>query len=208
MGGQHLYSTIVRRSIKAFMTDEQLIESIRAGGAERERSINRLFDYYASWVLGGKKTYRLSLEEAKDAYSDAIISVSLHIQSGQFRGESSIKTYLWRIFQNRCKNKIRDRKRTPDHWLEEMPNLAEEHHSFLRELESREELEEIQGFMHQLGETCRKILWMRDYEGYGMDEIAQEVGFSSGKSVSSKRHKCLSALRSLIARRKKKSTIL
>lgn len=185
-------------SEKRVYTDKEIIADIQAGGIKGRRMTEWVFDQYAGFVANGSKKFRLSIEDTRDVYADAIVAMNRHISLGNFRGESKVKTYLYSIFLNRCKNKLRDLGRKKVHWIDEMPDMPERARNMLERMIQQDELGPIKRALVALGESCRRIIWEREYYGYSLEEIAQRIGFSSVKSVSSKKAACLKKLRELL----------
>ena len=182
---------------KKAATDQEIIQGIRSGGVQRERYEYLLYRLYANFVIKRPGKYRISNEEARDAYTEAFLAVVDHINSGRFRGESSLKTYLSRIFRNKCVDKHRKNTTVKIEWVEEFPNLADESRNFLKNLMGKEELEQLKQLLSQLGERCRKLLLLSG-QGFSPSEIAKEMGFKTAKSASSQRYKCLEKLKGII----------
>lgn len=177
--------------------DISIIEGIRQGGVVRERSEFALYQKYAQFVAKRPRKYGLSDEQARDAYTDAFLVVIDHILSERFRGESTLKTYLSRIFRNKCVDIFRKNTTSKVNWVDEFPDLPDPSRDFLRKLMGKERLEQLGAFMERLSERCREIL-LYSGQGYGPAEIAEKMGFSSAKSSSSQRYKCLEKLKQLM----------
>lgn len=177
-------------------TDEEIIAAIQAGGLQRQRFEELLFLRHLDFVRKRPRKYALSNEEGRDAYTDAFLVVADHIRSGKFRGESSLKTYLSRIFRNKCVDQFRKNSTVKVDWVDEFPQLADESRDFLRQLMGEEEVGILRQWMQQLGARCRELL---EYSGWGYSptEIADKMGFSSARSASSQRYKCLEKLKAL-----------
>ena len=94
---------------------------------------------------------------------------------------------------------MRDSKTKQVEWVEEIPNLPDEARNMLQKLIVGEDMEDLLRKMDQLGENCRKILWLREFEGFSFDEIALKIGFKSAQSVSSKKYRCMERLKVLIS---------
>lgn len=82
-------------------TDQEIMTGIRAGGVTRQWYENLFFLRYKEMVRLRPRKYRISDEEALDAYTEAFLAVIDHITTQRFRGEASLKTYLSRIFRNK-----------------------------------------------------------------------------------------------------------
>ncbi|MEM6803540.1 MAG: sigma-70 family RNA polymerase sigma factor [Bacteroidota bacterium] len=183
-------------------SDQEIIAGIQAGGIQRQRIENYLFDQHAGLVYQGMKRYRLSEVDALDVYSMSILALSEQIRSNRFQGKSKIRTFLFSIFRNRCINKIRDNKTNKFSFVDQIPDLPEKAKGVLEQLVIQENFDKIQDCIAKLGEKCEKILMMRDYYGYSLEEIAKEIGFKTSQSVSSMRYRCMEKLKELIRNNK------
>ncbi|MEL6671063.1 MAG: sigma-70 family RNA polymerase sigma factor [Bacteroidota bacterium] len=180
-------------------SDEEILEAIRANGVRGRRMTAYLFDKHQGYVINAVRKFRLSEEDARDVYTDAIIALNRQILQGKFRGDSKISTYLYSIFFNRCRNRVRDNLRKPHNWVDEIPELPSRARDMLQEIMDKEEIKGLKAKLEMLGETCRKILWDWGYFGYSLEEIAERIGFSNTRSVSSKKSACIKKLRELMA---------
>lgn len=179
------------------LTDSDLLAGIRAGGRRRRDCETAFFRQYRYLVTQRPRRYRLSEEEARDAYTDAVVAVVDHVASGRYRGEASLKTYLARIFRNKCVDRHRKNTTVPRTWTEVFPELPDRSGDFLQELIGREALTQVEALLDQLGGRCRELLLLSG-EGFSPAEIAEELGFSSAGSASSQRYKCLEKLKALL----------
>ncbi|MEL7534710.1 MAG: sigma-70 family RNA polymerase sigma factor, partial [Bacteroidota bacterium] len=184
------------------LSDQEIMAGLQAEGNEGQRVTNYLFDKYRGLVYKGMNKYRLSEEDALDVYSDAIIAVGLQVRNGKFRGESKLSTYLFKIYYNRCINKVRDLKAKQLDLVEEMPDYPQAGQSILQAMITQEEVDKLISFLDQLGERCREIILMREYYGYTMDEIAEKIGFKTARSVSAMKARCRAQLKEVIAKAK------
>lgn len=178
-------------------SDQSLILDIQAGGIRAERAAAGLFRQYAFFVKKRPAKYALNDEDALDAYSDAYLAVVDHIKSGRFRGESSIKTYLSRIFRNKCVDKARKNATMKVDWVEEFPDLPDASKDFMRRMISSEEFKGVREKLSKLSENCNKMLMM-SAQGYSPVEIAEALGLATARSASSQRYKCLEKLKKMM----------
>lgn len=183
-------------------TDGEIIEHIRSGGANKERSLSYLFDQYQGLVKRGMGKFRLTLEEAQEVYMDILLGMCTQIENGRFRGDSKISTYLYRMYNNRSQNKLRDRKGDKYDWTDEFPQLPDKAKTMLQKIEIEEELEQVKYYLTELGGKCKELLWMKDYYGYPYAEIAEKLAFKSVRVATSARYRCLERLKALIKKRK------
>src|ERR1700761_7429700 len=82
--------------------DREIIGLLRQKGLDRKKGEESLFSEYAYFIRDGMRKHRLSEDEAFDAYSDSVLAVIENISNGTFLGNSSLKSYLYKIFHNKC----------------------------------------------------------------------------------------------------------
>ena len=89
------------------MDDNRLIEGLQACGLAGRQFEDALYLTYKYFIREGCSKYNLSEEDCFSAYSDAVIAVINSVRSGKFEGRSSLKTYLFQIFCNKCVDTVR-----------------------------------------------------------------------------------------------------
>jgi RNA polymerase sigma factor (sigma-70 family) len=177
----------------------ELREALQAGGLSRRRSTRLLYEKYQDFIYAGIKRYRLSFEEAQDAYSDAIIGVCRQVEAGRFEGKSKLSTYLFQAFSNRCVDRTRKiSSHVIEEDIEQYPEIPERALSVIKKLEITEDVNRLQEIMGQLGERCRQILMDAEYHGYTMAEIAEKMGFNNAATASNIKYRCMSRLRKIL----------
>jgi RNA polymerase sigma-70 factor (ECF subfamily) len=62
---------------------------------------------YQYLIREGSLKYHISNEDSFSVYSDAVLSFIHNVVSGKFDGRSSVKTYLFQIFSNKCIDLVR-----------------------------------------------------------------------------------------------------
>ena len=84
--------------------------------------IPSLYRRYGDLVLGRCRTLLRNEADAQDAMQEVFLKA--HRYAGEFRGESSPSTWLYRITTTTCLNWMRSRKRHPEDLVDEMPASA------------------------------------------------------------------------------------
>ncbi|MEL6845193.1 MAG: sigma-70 family RNA polymerase sigma factor [Bacteroidota bacterium] len=179
--------------------EAQYIAAIRAGGIARERATHALNLAFRGYLPQQRQKLKLSQEDAIDCYTDALVAVCEQIANGRFGGESRLSTYFFRIFSNRCIDKLRSRttnfSKAQQEWSDAFAHLPDRAQNFMQRFLDQERLEAVKGHLRALGERCQQILWYSAYWGYSPKEIAEKMKFSSAKSASSQRYQCLQQLK-------------
>jgi RNA polymerase sigma-70 factor (ECF subfamily) len=137
--------------------------------------------------------YRLALRlvggraaEAEDAVQDTWLRATARL--AEFRGESSLRTWLAGFAINCCRE--RRRKRDPDDGAREAEPSRE--HPFVDRLD-------LERAIAALPDGHREVLVLHDLEGFTHEEIAARLGIVPGTSKS-QLSRARSALRAAMAR--------
>ena len=124
--------------------------------------------------------------EASDVVQEIFIKVFRNI--GGFKGESALKTWIFRIAFSEILNRLRwwrSRHRSSTVSLDDQPNG---HERYVTDsgptpdevLESKERELAIQHALVRLSSDHRSIIILRDIEGFSYTEIAEVLGVSIG----------------------------
>lgn len=188
-------------------TDTKLIAGIKQEGLQSRLFEDELYKKYVYLVKSvGVIKQGLLEEDAKTAYHDTINAVILAIVSDTFEQKSSLKTFMHRIFLNKCVDLVRKNttnKETANNQanLSDMDDVAIRNQIEREAAESSFATQDTQAFLlhliKQLRAKCQVILLVAAYYGYKDEEIAELVNLSSGKSVSVTKRRCEAELREL-----------
>jgi RNA polymerase sigma-70 factor, ECF subfamily len=126
--------------------------------------------------------------DAADAVQEIFLKVFRNVQ--RFRGDSSLKTWIYRIAFSEILNRLRwwkRRFRSSTVSLDDQQDgkgpyihLAAATPSPLQVLESKEREKAIQLALTKLSSEHRSIVILRDIEGFSYSEIADILGVSTG----------------------------
>ena len=180
--------------------DEEIISSLLHGNLPGRKAETEFFSRFAYFIQEGMKKYKLSEDEAFDAYSDSVLAVISSILKGRFLGNSSLKTYTFQIFQNKCvdiirkkatiKNSVNKTALISDFFL----SLSDATKSVLQQLSDKADFEALDQKIKLLGEKCRELL-LFFANGYSDKEIAISLEYKTSDVVKTSRLRCLERLR-------------
>ena len=180
------------------ISDEELLELMKKKD-EIDNAIRYIYSEYHEG-LSSLITYNNgSWEDAQDIIQESILSFIQIVQEGKFRGESSIKTFLYSLTRNIWLNELKKRGRMTkrNKIFEEGKDDLE--NSTLDGVEKREANKQLLDILNELGEGCRKILTLFYYENLSMKEILMQTEFENEQVVRNKKHKCLKQLTETIS---------
>lgn len=149
--------------------------------------------------------YRFSMkmcrhdEDAEDVLQESLIAIARSIRD--FRGASSLSTWLYTVARSHCIKKRRKSKFAPEH-LERVDDVDPGIHEGLvsaapdpfEVAASAETWRLVQVAIQQLSPEFREVLVLRDIEGLTAPEVAEVVGISVG-AVKSRLHRARADLR-------------
>lgn len=197
--------SVCARSTSVHHADECLLEALRAG---RETAYEALIEHYQQPVYS--LVYRL-MDDPDDA-ADVVQEVFLKIfrSIGNFRGDSSLKTWIYRISCNEAYNHRRwyNRHKKPEVGLESdeesIPNLNDvlpDHGRSAFDIASAHEMHAlIESALTELNPQFRAAVVLRDIEDMSYEEIAEILQISLG-TVKSRILRGREALRKALAGR-------
>ena len=183
-------------------SDEEILNNLLRETIDRKRGEEQLFSKYAYFVQQSMHKYSFSEEDAFTLYADTIISAIPRIIDGSFERRSSLKTWLYQIFHNKCVDQVRriTSNKSSVHRTTSIPdiflNIADSSRSIVQEMIARGDREQIRQRLNEIGESCRQML-LHWGEGFSDKEIAATMNYKSADVVKTSRLRCLEKLRHL-----------
>ncbi len=181
-------------------SDERLLANARAGD---KQALEALLERHQPQVYRfGMKMCR-DPEDAKDVLQDTLLAMARNVRD--FRGASSISTWLYTIARSFCIKKRRRSKFAPDQErsLEteaagETKHLAAAGATPDEALAGRQVERALEQAIAALDPMYREVLILRDVEGLSASEVAEVVGVSV-QAVKSRLHRARLSVREHVA---------
>lgn len=115
-----------------------------------------------------------------DVLQDVRLEITRLLGEGKFRGESSLRTYLWRVVSHTCLDEIRAETRWQWTDLEVLETGAEPFRRSVDSLPRRQEDRDLLGrVLERIPHDCRE-LWKWIVEGLSYREMSQFMGVAEG----------------------------
>lgn len=181
-------------------SDDQLLAAARAGD---RRALETLLESHQAQI------YRFGLkmcrdpEDAKDVLQETLLAMARGVR--EFRGASSVSTWLYTIARSFCIKKRRRSKFAPatESSLEtdvavEAKGLASEGDKPDEALAGRQVEHALQQAIAGLEPLYREVLLLRDVEGLSASEVAKVVG-AGVPAVKSRLHRARALVRERVA---------
>lgn len=110
----------------------------------------------------------------EDVVNEILTQAMQKVKSGEFRGDSSIGTFLYTITSRRIIDYIRQKTKVLRHAPE--PNPFPDPHD---EVESRERSQQIAAAVSELKPKFRDVLYLYYYKELPREEVARQLGISA-----------------------------
>lgn len=181
-----------------FMTDSReqlLVSALRQ--LDIEVPVRQLYDQYFESILTQVSLSGGSREDGADIFQESVIVLIDKVKSGQFRGESSIRTFLSAIARNLWLTELRTRERR---------RKREELYSKGEELVTADENREpelistgrLSALLLGIGEICKDILTGFYFQKKSMREMLEAFHYENEQVLRNKKSKCMKKLKELL----------
>ena len=184
------------------LSDEAIISGIVGDNILQRITENKLYEHFFYFIKDATFKHKILEDEAASLYTDTILAFIENVKSKRFEGKSSLKTYLYQIFSNKCvdfirksaTNKMSVHETQPiQNWILAMPD---ETRNVLQNLITEHDIAVLKGKMKLLGEKCQQML-MAWGEGYSDSKIAEDLGYQTSNVAKVSRLRCLDKLKEL-----------
>ena len=130
-----------------------------------------------------------TLEEAKDAFHDALLIYMERLAAGKLNIQTSAKAYLIGI--------------TKIVWLhsknQHFTALPKDVENFIvEEDEENEEEKNVLDYLVIAGQKCMEMLKAFYYDNISLQQIARRFGFNGTRSATVQKHKCIEKIRTVV----------
>ncbi len=180
-----------------------LVEALKAGSPGAAETLVRT---HGGWMLAVAQRIIGDRHLAEDCVQDALIKALDSIKG--FEERSSLKTWLHRVVVTQTLMKLRSRRSRKEAPIDELlPEFDQNacrieepwrHLATPEEICLREDLRRlVQSKIHDLPESYRLVLQLRDIEGLSTREVAEALELSE-TNVKVRLHRARSALKTLL----------
>lgn len=154
--------------------DSEFIDAYLTGEDGAVREMDRL-------IRGVASSFRRKLSHRWDDVMQGIhLEVFKLLEKRSFRGESSLRTYLWRVINHTCLDHVRSQQRWQWTELEEYGEAQEAGELRLEATElSAESADFLTRVLERVPAECREI-WKLLFEGLSYTEMAKRLAVKAG----------------------------
>ncbi|OOG72394.1 RNA polymerase sigma factor [Algoriphagus sp. A40] len=175
------------------LTDQEILEKIQSK-SDPNQAISQLYLQH----YGMLEHYILQNSGSSDDAADQIQEVMLvfvkMVKLEKYRGEASIKSFLYSICKNLWISELRKRKSTSARNEKYEVEKDQMDTDISEQISRNENLKFVMDLFEKLGEKCKQLLTLFYFEELPMKEIREKLDFSSEQVLRNKKYKCLQNL--------------
>ena len=179
-------------------SDAGLINALKQS-AEMNAAIRFIYREYYGMLENYVLANNGSRDDAADVIQETIVAFVEIVEQGKFRGDSSIKSFLFAITRNLWLTELRKRDSADNRNknFEKGKDILDE--GAANHLVKREYFLMIQQLFEKLGDKCRQLLMMVYYENLSMSEIVDQIaGYQNEQVLRNKKYKCMKQLEQMM----------
>lgn len=179
-------------------TEDNLLSALRL--PDIESPVRLLYENYFESLVSYICKNGGSEEDGADIFQEAVLVLTCKVKTGQFREESSVKTFLFSIARNLWLHEQRTRKRriSREEIYMQTEAVEESERVFAKEGSHRQMLNEV---MQKIGDGCKKLLHGFYYENKSVRELQLQFAYQNDQVLRNRKSKCLKKLKELITER-------
>ena len=178
-------------------TDNELLAAIKSG-----RDINPVLRYLYRQYFDGLRIHveqnNGSHQDAEDIFQEVLVSFIELVKLDKFRGDSSVKTFLFSLNRNIWLNELKRKGRAQAREMKYEKGKDDQAPDTAIVIAGRESRRQLMEIVARLGEGCKKILLAFYYENLSMKEILAQTDYESEQVVRNKKYKCLKQLEQML----------
>lgn len=161
-------------------TDEQLVATYVAADSSRDlrqAAFNELVVRYRRRLFAVCVRILHSPHDAEEAVQETFVRLARH--AAQFRGDAQLSTWLYRVANNVCTDRIRYEARRPATPVDDL-TLTDDRPDPSDPFTGHAELEQLGAALAQLDERSRTLLLLVGVDGLSYAEAAEATGLAVG----------------------------
>ena len=174
-------------------SDDELIRLI-ATGRTIDAPVKFIYEHYFYLLSSYIEQNHGSREDAEDIFQEVVLTFISLVQQNKFRGESSVRTFLYAVNRNIWMNELKKRGRQLKRNEKFSSEIAAEDPGVDTFIANREARKQVFDIIDTLGEVCKKILLAFYYENLPIGEILKKLDYQNEQVVRNKKAKCMKSL--------------
>lgn len=180
-----------------FQSDHALLTALR-GKRNAGNAIRSLYRQYYELLRIYVRQNSGSEQDAEDVFQEVVVTFVDLVEQDKFRGESSIKTFLYSLNRHIWLNELKKRGRMEQRNIKferTRETVETDVSEFIAGREARAQVMQVIG---QLGDACKQVLVAFYYQDLSMKEMLAFLPYENEQVIRNKKYKCLKKLEELL----------
>ena len=172
-------------------TDDEVRVFSKTGNTDRNRQAQKLIDDHYGFIYKLKGETGLDEETLKDIYTDTVLLILDHIESGIFKAQSKLSTYFYRVYYFKTVDFLRKKTTNKIDYTNELPEINYSNENLTLDLEVKDEMNQIIILLDTMCAPCRQIIMDWAYWGFKSEEIGERIGEKDPVKFSKLKYNCI-----------------
>ncbi len=168
----------------------------------KETDINKpvqfLYQNYYEGVLAMIKSKGGNEEDAADIFQETVLTLVDKIKNNQFRGESSVKTFMVSVARNLWLHELRTRGRRNKREVTYFADADVQETIGDRQF-CKVETDTMKKIFDAVGDVCTQILTGYYYEELSMRQLLERFDFENEQVLRNRKSKCMKKLKEILS---------
>ncbi|HYF30764.1 MAG TPA: sigma-70 family RNA polymerase sigma factor [Chitinophagaceae bacterium] len=180
-----------------FPSDQALLAALRSN-RELDKAIRFLYQQHFDALSIYIRQNSGNEQDAEDVFQEVIVSFIELVKQNKFRGDSSIKTFLYSLNRHIWLNELKKRNRMQvrnTKYEQGREQVEADVSTFIAGREARQQVMQV---IDQLGESCKQVLLAFYYQDLSVKEMLAFLPYENEQVVRNKKYKCLKKLEELL----------
>lgn len=182
---------------KLFRSDQALLAALRSG-REMDKAIKFLYQQYYDALSIYTRQNSGNEQDAEDVFQEVIVTFVELVNQGKFRGDSSIKTFLYSLNRHIWLNELKKRNRMQERNVKFEAARQQPEPDVSGIIAGREARQQVMQVIDQLGDSCKQVLLAFYYQELSVKEMLAFLPYENEQVVRNKKYKCLKKLEELL----------
>lgn len=187
-------------------SDEALLADLKSGGTSEGKAISQLIKANKEKINALVLRSNGSVADAEDVLLEGITALILSVRKGNFRGDSSIHTYLYSICKGIWFKRFKKYAKEQD-YKRNLVVVEEDMNTPEISMMNGEQKKLLLTLFDELKEKCKEVLYLWA-SAYSMNEIAEQLSYNNSQVAMNKKNRCLKQLHEMIGNDKKVQSLL
>lgn len=182
-----------------FNSDQALLTALRGDG-DMDNAVRSLYRQYYEVLSIYTRQNSGSQQDAEDVFQEVVVTFIELVKQNKFRGESSIKTFLYSLNRHIWLNELKKRNRMHNRNLRFEASRGQTEADVSSYIAGRESRSQMMQVIEQLGEACKQVLMAFYYDELSIREMLAILPYENEQVVRNKKYKCLKKLEEMLHR--------